>query len=46
MPKLENLSMDFRQILAALHPDQFHDAGEKAKAEKAFKSELRMENLQ
>lgn len=41
-----SLSMEFRQILAALHPDHFQDAGEKAKAEKVFKSELRRKNLE
>ena len=38
-----SLSLEFRQILAALHPDHFQDAGEKAKAEEAFISELRRE---
>lgn len=38
--------MEFGQILATLYPDHFQDAGEKAKAEEAFKSELRKENLE
>jgi hypothetical protein len=32
-------TMNLRQILAALHPDHFHDAQDKSKAEKAFESE-------